>query len=278
MTYSRFKILLKKTEDSIYNIKPGSLQAMLLLRMILIIWDEAPMVSRYCYEVRDKCLSDIMKFSPMYNNKDLSYGEKVVVLGATTLKQFGKWLLKFGDSLISDNIDGEFEICLIEDIVNSSSNQAFDECQQPSNAIILGGEKLYLSLHSVCIDEGNMGSQLDLYGVELLNSINYSDFSPHKLILKVIDSIILMRNTDQSSGFCNSARLQVRKLENHVIQCEVLTGNNVGHIPLILRMNIVLTNETVPIRFQRRQFSIIISFAMTINKSQGQILSQVRLY
>ncbi|XP_072066737.1 uncharacterized protein [Arachis hypogaea] len=119
-----------------------------------------------------------------------------------------------------------------------------------------------------------MESQLDLYGPKLLNSINCSDLPRHKLILKVGDPVMLLRNI----GLCNGTRLQVRKFENHVIECEVLTDNNVGHIALTPRMNMVPTNETVPVRFQQRQFSIIVSFAMTINKSQRQTLSHVRLY
>ncbi|XP_016162509.1 ATP-dependent DNA helicase PIF1-like [Arachis ipaensis] len=145
-------------------------------------------------------------------------------------------------------------------------------------AIILEGQKLYLSSDSICMDEGNMKSQLDLYSPELLNSINCFGLPPHKLILKVGVLVMLLRNIDQSSGLCNGTRLQVRKLENHVIECEVLTGNNVGHIALIPRMNIVPTNETIPVRFQRRQFPIIVSFAMTINKFQGQTLSYIGLY
>ncbi|XP_016192477.1 uncharacterized protein LOC107633353 [Arachis ipaensis] len=117
-------------------------------------------------------------------------------------------------------------------------------------AIILGGKKLYLSSDSICMDEGNMESQLDLYGPELLNSINCSGLSPHKLILKVGVPMMLLRNIDQSSGLCNGTRIQVRKLGNHVIECEVLTSNNVGHIALIPRMNMIPTNETVPVRFQ----------------------------
>ncbi|RYR34842.1 hypothetical protein Ahy_A10g049884 isoform M [Arachis hypogaea] len=145
-------------------------------------------------------------------------------------------------------------------------------------AIIPGGEKLYLSSYSICMDEGNVESQLDLYGSELLNSINCFGLPPHKLILKVGIPVMLLRNIDQSSGLCKGTRLQVRKLGNHVIEYEVLTGNNVGHIALIPRMNMVSTNETVPVRFQRRQFLIIVSFSMIINKSQGQTLFHVGLY
>ncbi|XP_016192478.1 uncharacterized protein LOC107633354 [Arachis ipaensis] len=166
-THSRFKIPLNITKDSVCNIKPDSPQTMLLLKAKLIIWDEALMVSRYCYEALDKCLGDIMRFSLTYN-KDLPFGGKVVVLGGdfrqflpiilrgsrqnivhstinssclwkfcqvlkltknmrvfvgtTALdqdetKQFGEWLLKVGDGLIGNNMDGESEICLSGDIV-----------------------------------------------------------------------------------------------------------------------------------------------------------------
>ncbi|XP_057723987.1 uncharacterized protein LOC130939944 [Arachis stenosperma] len=106
--------------------------------------------------------------------------------------------------------------------------------------IILGGKKLYLSSDSICMDEENMESQLDLYGPELLNSINYSGLPPHKLILKVGGSVMLLRNINQSNDLYIGTRLQVRKLRNHVIECEVLMGNNVGHIVLIPRMNMKL--------------------------------------
>ena len=53
------------------------------------------------------------------------------------------------------------------------------------------------------------------------------------------------------------------------------TGNKVGEVVLIPRMNLFPNNETLPIKFQRRQFPIIVSFAMTINKSLGQTLSIV---
>ncbi|RYQ92669.1 hypothetical protein Ahy_B09g098882 [Arachis hypogaea] len=145
-------------------------------------------------------------------------------------------------------------------------------------AIIPGEEKLYLSSDSICMDEGNMESQLDLNGLELLNSINCSGLPPHKLIFQVGVPVILLWNIDQSSELYNGTKLQLRKLKNYVIEYEVLTGNNNSHIALIPIMNMVSTNKIIPVRFQRRQFPIIVSFAMTINKSQGQTLSHVGLY
>ncbi|KAL1309905.1 hypothetical protein AAHE18_17G212000 [Arachis hypogaea] len=271
-THSRFKILLNITEDSVCNIKPSSPQAMLPLKAKLIIWDEAPMVSRYCYEALiNAWFCQVLKLT---KNMRLSVGTTASDQDET--EQFGEWLLKVGDGLIGDNMDGESEICLPGDIVIPSSDQAFDEIffkartilaptldivEEVNNhlmAIIPRGEKLYLSSDSICMDEGNMESQLDIYSPELLNSINCSGLPPHKLILKVGVLVMLLRNIDKSSGLCNGTRLQVRKLGNHVIEYEILTGNNVGHIALIPRMNMVPTNETVA--------------------SQGQTLSHVGLY
>ena len=43
-------------------------------------------------------------------------------------------------------------------------------------------------------------------------------------------------------------------------------------------MNLVPSDSSFPFKFQRQQFPIDMCFAMTINKSQGQSLSQVGLY
>ena len=40
-------------------------------------------------------------------------------------------------------------------------------------------------------------------------------------------------------------------------------------------MSLMPSDETMPIKFPRKQFPICVSFAMTINKSQGQSLSHV---
>ncbi|KAL7119221.1 hypothetical protein ACP275_02G050400 [Erythranthe tilingii] len=90
--------------------------------------------------------------------------------------------------------------------------------------------------------------------------------------------VMLIRNIDQTRGLCNETRLQVERLGMHVISCKVLSGKNVGDMVFIPRMTLIPSNSTLPVKFQRRQYPVIISFAMTINKSQGQTLSRVGLY
>ena len=43
-------------------------------------------------------------------------------------------------------------------------------------------------------------------------------------------------------------------------------------------MDMTPSNSTLPFRMKRRQFPIIMSYAMTINKSQGQSMTKVGLY
>ncbi|XP_056690326.1 ATP-dependent DNA helicase pfh1-like [Spinacia oleracea] len=71
--HSRFKIPLSVTEDSTCNIKPGSDLAELLMKTSLIIWDEAPMINKFCFEARR--LRDVLRPS------DQPFGGKVIVFG-----------------------------------------------------------------------------------------------------------------------------------------------------------------------------------------------------
>ncbi|KAF8083384.1 hypothetical protein N665_0776s0009 [Sinapis alba] len=74
--HSRFDIPLNPDEFSTCNIDPGSEKAELLARASLIIWDEAPMMSKHCFEALDRSLSDIMK-----TTDDKPFGGKVMVFG-----------------------------------------------------------------------------------------------------------------------------------------------------------------------------------------------------
>ncbi|XP_076894065.1 uncharacterized protein LOC143546210 [Bidens hawaiensis] len=57
--YSRFKISLDVTENSLCHIKKNTQLAQLLTQTSLIIWDEAPMNDRRCFETLDRSLRDL---------------------------------------------------------------------------------------------------------------------------------------------------------------------------------------------------------------------------
>ncbi|XP_048628393.1 ATP-dependent DNA helicase PIF2-like [Brassica napus] len=74
--HSRFGIPISPDEFSTCNIEPGSNQAELVAKASMIIWDEAPMMSKHCFEALDRTLCDIMK-----TTDGRPFGGKVVVFG-----------------------------------------------------------------------------------------------------------------------------------------------------------------------------------------------------
>ena len=60
-THSTFCIPLLINEESTCNIAQGSLRAKLLMATSLIIWDEAPMMNRMCFEAFDRTLYFVKK-------------------------------------------------------------------------------------------------------------------------------------------------------------------------------------------------------------------------
>ena len=72
------------------------------------------------------------------------------------------------------------------------------------------------------------------------------------MIIKVGVPIMLIRNIDQATGFCNRARLMVTQLAPHVIQVEVLTRSNVGEEILIPRMVLSPSESKWPFKLKRK--------------------------
>ena len=87
-----------------------------------------------------------------------------------------------------------------------------------------------------------------------------------------------MRNIDKYNGLCNGTSLIVTRLEKHVIEASIISENNISSRVLIPRNTITPSDSNLPFTLCRRQFPIMLAFALTINKSQGQSLLNVGLY
>ncbi len=59
----------------VYSMNKESDEAHLLKRAHLIVWDEAPMMSRHAFEVVNRLLQDIM------GRHDLPFGGKLMIFG-----------------------------------------------------------------------------------------------------------------------------------------------------------------------------------------------------
>ncbi|XP_031099477.1 uncharacterized protein LOC116003677 [Ipomoea triloba] len=247
--HSRFAIPIAVTEDSTCNITQGSNLAELIIKCKLIIWDEAPMMHKHCFEALDRTLRDLLRFTDT-NAENRTFGGKTVVLG------------------------GDFRQILPvipkgtrQDIVSASINSSYlwDSCQT------------YLSCDTVCKSDAGNGILADMHTPEFLNGLKASGIPNHSLTLKVGSPVMLLRNIDHSMGLCNGTRLIITRLSDHVVEAKIVSGNNAGQIVLIPRMSMTPTDTRLPFKFQRRQFPLMLSYAMTINKSQGQTLTHVGL-
>ncbi|XP_054777262.1 uncharacterized protein LOC129285554 [Prosopis cineraria] len=228
------------------------------------------------------------------------------------INQFANWLLDVGDGNLSLPNDGMAEIEIppellitkyynpLEAIVNStypdllqhlSDSKYFNDRAILAPTIetvnqlndymcsLLPGQPVdYFSADSVPKIEQDNDSIDDLYTTEFLNTINCSGLPPHKLTLKIGTPVMLLRNIDQASGLCNGTRLRITFLGKHVLKATTLNGTNANNEVLLHRMDMNPSETKLPFLMQRRQFPIILSFAMTINKSQGQSLQHVGLY
>lgn len=131
---------------------------------------------------------------------------------------------------------------------------------------IPGNSTTYLSINTICQSE-----QAVHYPVEFLNSINAPGLPQHQIDLKIGIPIMLLRNLNPPK-LCNGTRLRVISLQKNIIEAVVMTGYGKGETVFIPRIPIIPSNY--PFQFKRLQFPINVSFAMTINKSQGQTLKK----
>ncbi|XP_062094265.1 uncharacterized protein LOC133800323 [Humulus lupulus] len=114
---------------------------------------------------------------------------------------------------------------------------------------------------------------------DFLNTLTPNGLLPHELLLKKNCPIMLLRNINPSEGLCNGTRLICRTFDQNIIDAEIAVKHHMGKrifIPRILFLPNVDDNSGFP--FKRTQFPIRLSFAMTINKSQGQTLDYVGIY
>ncbi|XP_019185982.1 PREDICTED: uncharacterized protein LOC109180727 [Ipomoea nil] len=349
-------------EQKQYMITQSSPLAHLIMQSRLIIWDEAPMMHKFCFEALDRTMQDLLRVQNP-RSFEMTFGGKTVVLGGDfkqilpvipkgtrqdivgasinssylwrsckvfrltknlrlkalqsesrvqEIEEYAKWIANIGDGTIGDSLDGECEINIpekfllrsVEDPISTIVDSIFpgfrngirdvkylkdcailaptldvvDNINEYMNEFNTTEGMTYLSCDSVCKSDSNVDMLADLHTPEFLNGLRCSGVPNHSLTLKVGSPVMLLRNIDHSLRLCNGTRMIISKLATHVLEAQILTGTTAGTKVLIPRMSLTPSDPRLPFKFQRKQFPLMLSYAMTINKSQGQTLSNVGLF
>ncbi|KAF8116963.1 hypothetical protein N665_0013s0022 [Sinapis alba] len=358
--HSRFGIPLSPDEFSTCNMTHGTDQANLVKEASLIIWDEAPMMSKHCFEALDRSLTDIVG-----SKSKKPFGGKVVVFGgdfrqilpvvnggsradivlaslnssylwehckvlkltknmrllsaglstaeATDIKEFSEWILDVGDGKLSEPNDGEALINIPEEFLILDANEPIEAISKavygesysfqgnmnpkffqerailcPTNEDVntineymldkVNGEE-YIYLSSDSIDPSDTRSVNDEgLGPDFLNSIKVSGLPNHSIRLKIGCPVMVLRNIDPTGGLMNGTRCVITELMPFMVGAKILTGEKVGETVYIPRLLITPSDTKLPFKMRRRQLPLAVAFAITINKSQGQSLSEVGIF
>jgi ATP-dependent DNA helicase PIF1 len=136
----------------------------------------------------------------------------------------------------------------------------------------------YLSVNSVADNDG--AGATGFFETEFIHPVNINGIPLHNLTPKIGVPVMILRNLNPDGGLCNGTRLRIVDLNPHVIRDTTMTGTHNGKEVLTLRNIFISDNTTQDLTFHLRlkQFPIAPTFAMTINKAQGQTVHNLVLY
>ena len=150
-------------------------------------------------------------------------------------------------------------------------NDTVDEINQKILEMTPGPARSYRSVDTVKFED-----ESTRYPPEFLNSIQTSGIPPHNLCLKLGCTVILLRNLEPPR-LVNGSRLVITRMDTFMLRAKILGGQYRGDEVYIPRIPIEPSDTELSFQFVRLQFPLKLSYAMTINKSQGQTIKTVGL-
>ncbi|GKC88797.1 ATP-dependent DNA helicase PIF1-like protein [Tanacetum coccineum] len=280
-----FVALRSQVEDSMCHIPADSDLADLTRQAKLIIRDEAPMIQlgSGSTESGKKEIQDFANWILDIGNGKIggkNEGESIVVFPDRML------ILEF-DDYVGSIIDETYPYLLQnvwnpvffqERVILAPTHEMVDMINERMLDLIPRDETLYESSDFVSLADADTNFDKSIYTTYFLNGLRMSGLPHHAIKLNIGTLVMLMRNIDQKAILCNRTRLQVLIRRINVTEAKIIPGGNVGRICAIPRMVITPPDTKMPLKLNRRQFPVQVCFGMTINKSQGQTLSQVGLF
>ncbi|KAL7108796.1 hypothetical protein ACP275_06G135800 [Erythranthe tilingii] len=235
----------------------GLPHAELLSRAKVIIWKEAPMMHMYCFEALDKTMKSIL-------HSDMPFGGQVVVRGGDFRQILLVVLTASRQDIVhaTTNSSSLWRQC---EVMKLNKNMRVQSSSPSANADkIREFAEWILRIGNGDADEVNDDPFLDL--IEFV----YPDLVSNLFTPEYFEGMSILAPTNESDKVYFSS--------DSMWKNKILSGKHVSDMVFIPRMTLIPSDSALPIKFQRRLFPLMVSFAMTINKSQGHTISHVGLY
>ena len=185
--------------------------------------------------------------------------------------EFAKFVLNVGDGKLNDNHDNivippcllsDSNADIVEDIYGEAvRNQDF---RKISTRAILSArnidvdainkkvvtlldpstEKIFTSIDSVDISDDN-GEIAATILPEYSHTLSPPSLPPLELCLRKHSVIMLIRNLNINEGLCNGTRLLVLDFTEHLLKCEILTGDHSGIITFISQFCVKMSIHSI---------------------------------
>ncbi|POS82310.1 hypothetical protein EPUL_006433, partial [Erysiphe pulchra] len=157
-----------------------------------------------------------------------------------------------------------------ERAILSSRNDEVDKFNDNLSHLIGANYHSYYSLDTTQNDQSRHVSD---YTPEFLRTVSGQGLPPGKLTLHVGMPVMLLRNYYSREGLINGCRLIITRLYNHCLKSRITSADSRfdGNEHIISRINLSC-DENLSFTLIRKQLPLRPCYAMTINKSQGQML------
>ncbi|GJU23894.1 ATP-dependent DNA helicase PIF1-like protein [Tanacetum coccineum] len=100
-----------------------------------------------------------------------------------------------------------------------------------------------------------------------------------KIDTQILNAFMEVDPVFNPTGMDVDVELICKRFDSNVINAEIVVGQHVGVRVLLPRIPLAPSEEDLfPFKLKRTQFPVRLSFAMTINKAQGQTIPNVGVY
>ena len=113
---------------------------------------------------------------------------------------------------------------------------------------------------------------------DFLRTIEPPSLPLSELKMKIGCPLMLLRNLDPGKGLCNGTRMILLRAYPRILEVMIISGDHCREKGFIPRITLKPSSRQYPYTLKHRQFPVRLSFAMTINKAEGQSLKYVGIH